>query len=218
MNSKHKAIIFDLDGTLLNSLTDLANAVNRVLSKHNFPIHEINAYRYFIGDGAKMLISRALPEQQRNDQLIAECLDEFKNDYEQNWHVASTLYPGIPEMLTNLNERGIKMAVLSNKPHEFTLYSVEYFLSEWKFEVVLGQQPAFPQKPHPAGALMIAEKMQLSPAAFCYAGDSGVDMQTAAASAMFSIGVLWGYRPAQELKSNGANVLVKTPAEIPEFC
>jgi phosphoglycolate phosphatase len=217
MKPKHKAIIFDLDGTLLNSLADLANAVNRVMLKHNFPIHEINTYRYFIGDGAKMLITRALPEQNRNEQLIEECLDEFKKDYENNWHIESTLYPAIPEMLDSLSERGIRLAVLSNKPHEFTLYSVEYFLSEWKFEVVLGQKQDFPKKPDPAGALLIAEKMQLSPAAFCYAGDSGVDMQTASASAMFSIGVLWGYRPAQELQSNGANVLANTPVEILEF-
>ena len=149
MSLNHKAILFDLDGTLLNTLHDLGNAANRVLSKHNFPTHELDAYRYFIGDGVKMLIIRALPDNQRNEGLIQTCLDEFKKDYEQNWNIETCLYSGIPELLDAVSSRGIKLAVLSNKPHEFTQNCVEHFLTKWSFDVVLGQQSSIPQKPHP---------------------------------------------------------------------
>jgi phosphoglycolate phosphatase len=218
MSIKHKAILFDLDGTLLNTLHDLGNAVNRVLSKHNFPTHQLNAYRYFIGDGSKMLIFRALPDHQRYEELIQTCLDEFKRDYGQNWNIETSLYSGIPDLLDAVSSRGIKLAVLSNKPHEFTQNCVEHFLSKWTFDVVLGQQPSFPQKPHPAGALAIAKQMKITPSAFCYVGDTSVDMKTACASGMFPIGVLWGFRQLEELQASGAVALVSEPLDILNYC
>jgi phosphoglycolate phosphatase len=218
MSLEHKAILFDLDGTLLNSLHDLGNAVNRVLSKHNFPTHELNAYRYFIGDGAKMLIVRALPDHQRYEELIQTCLDEFKRDYEQNWNIETSLYSGIPDLLDAVSASDIKLAVLSNKPHRFTQNCVEHYLSKWTFDVVLGQQPSIPQKPHPAGALAIAKQMKIAPSAFCYVGDSAVDMKTACAAGMFPIGVLWGFRQLEELKASGAVALVSEPLEILNYC
>lgn len=218
MNPNCKAIIFDLDGTLLNSLTDLADAVNRVLKGYNLPTHKPEAYRYFIGDGAQMLISRALPEEQRNEQMIQDCLEAFKKDYAQNWHNQSALYPDIAGLLDRLSEQGIRLAILSNKPHEFTRQCVDYYLSRWTFDIVLGQSASLPQKPHPAGALHIARETGIAPASFLYAGDSGVDMQTAVSSGMYAIGVLWGYRPAAELRANGADVLVSRPIEILDYC
>jgi phosphoglycolate phosphatase len=218
MSLKHKAILFDLDGTLLNTLHDLGNAVNRVLSKHNLPTHELDAYRYFVGDGSKMLIIRALPGNQRYEELIETCLDEFKNDYEQNWNIETSVYSGIPDLLDAVSSRGIKLAVLSNKPHKFTQNCVQHYFPKWTFDVVLGQQPAIPQKPHPAGALAIAKQMKIAPSDFCYVGDSAVDMKTACASGMFPIGVLWGFRQLEELKASGAAALVGQPLDVLNYC
>jgi phosphoglycolate phosphatase len=217
MNSKPIAIIFDLDGTLLNTLSDLANSVNRVLASHNFPVHATEAYRFFVGDGARMLIKRALPENQREEKNIEKCLDEFKKEYQQNWHNETILYPGIAEMLNALTAYDLKLAILSNKPHTFTLKCVHHFLSKWNFDVIVGQQESIPQKPDPAGALLIARQLNIEPASFLYVGDSAVDMKTACASAMFPMGVLWGFRPAEELKTNGAAALLSEPLEIIQY-
>jgi phosphoglycolate phosphatase len=216
--AKPKAIIFDLDGTLLDTLDDLGNSVNKVLANHQFPTHEIEAYRYFIGDGAKRLIHRALPEDQRDEKLVQECLQNFKMDYEKNWHNQTSIYPGVVDLLDDLSTRKISLAILSNKPHDFTVKCVQHFLSKWSFKIVLGQHPSRPQKPDPAGALRIAEHIKSDPASFCYAGDSGVDMKTARAAGMYAIGVLWGYRAAEELRNAGAAVLVNKPFQISKYC
>jgi len=210
----HNAIIFDLDGTLLNSLADLANAVNRTLSQLGFATHDIDAYRYFIGDGARMLIARALPENERSDKRIEQCFAAFKNDYAQNWNKESKLYPGISNLLDELTQRGITMTILSNKPHVFTKKCVDHFLPQWNFEVVQGQQESIPRKPDPAAALLISQKLLIAPASFLFIGDSAVDMKTADAANMYPVGVLWGYRDAKELLSNGAKALVHSADEI----
>ena len=210
----YKAILFDLDGTLLDTLKDIGNAVNRVLAGKGFPTHELNAYRYFVGDGTAMLINRALPEEKRNDDVIRACLTEFFGDYGRNWNVKTKPYEGIPEMLDALNDRGLKMAILSNKPHELTKQCATELLSNWNFDVVIGQRNGAPPKPDPAGALEVAKRLNIPPADFLYIGDSGVDMKTAVASGMFPVGVLWGFRSMGELKDNGSLALVDRPSEI----
>ena len=209
-----KAVLFDLDGTLLDTLKDIGNAVNRVLAGKGFPTHELNVYRYFVGDGAAMLINRALPEEKRNDDVIRACLTEFLEDYGRNWNVKTTPYEGIPEMLDVLNDRGLKMAILSNKPHEFTKQCATELLSNWNFDVVIGQRNGAPPKPDPAGALEVAKRLNIPPADFLYIGDSGVDMKTAVASGMFPVGVLWGFRSMGELKDNGSLALIERPPEV----
>ena len=209
-----KAVLFDLDGTLLDTLKDIGNAVNRVMAGKGFPTHELDVYRYFVGDGSAMLINRALPEEKRNDDVIRACLTEFLEDYGRNRNVKTRPYEGIPEMLDALNDRGLKMAILSNKPHELTKQCATELLSHWNFEVVIGQRNGTPPKPDPAGALEVAERLNLPPADFLYVGDSGVDMKTAVASGMFPVGVLWGFRSMGELKDNGSLALVDHPSEI----
>ncbi|OPX36545.1 MAG: HAD family hydrolase [Desulfobacteraceae bacterium 4484_190.2] len=209
-----RAVLFDLDGTLLNTLKDIGNAVNRVLAGKGFPVHELDAYRYFVGDGTAMLINRALPEEKRNDDVIRACITDFLEDYGKNWNVRTKPYEGIPEMLDALNDRGLKMAILSNKPHEFTKQCATELLSNWNFDVVIGQRNGVPPKPDPAGALEVAKLLNLPPADFLYIGDSGVDMKTAVASGMFPVGVLWGFRSMGELKDNGSLALVDRPSEI----
>ncbi len=210
----YDAIVFDLDGTLLNTLSDLGNAVNRVLYQHGFPNHDLDKYRYFVGDGAKMLVIRALPEHQRNEKVIDACLQDFKNDYGQHWNVETTVYDGISDMFDELSSRGIKLAILSNKPHEFTKRCVTKLLSRWTFDVVLGQRTSIPQKPHPAAAIEIADRMDIAVSSFLYLGDSAVDMQTAVAAGMFPVGAMWGFRSSEELKENGAKALLKYPSDI----
>ena len=209
-----KAILFDLDGTLLDTLEDLGNSVNRVLAEKEFPTHDLDLYRYFVGDGALMLITRALPKQKRKNDVIQACVDAFQQDYSQNWKVKTRLYDGISEMLDELVTRNLKLAVLSNKPHKFTKQSVDKLLSNWRFEIVLGQRDAVPRKPSPEGALEIAEHLSIKPENILYLGDSAVDMQTAVAAGMFPVGVLWGFRSAKELNDSGAKALLERPLEV----
>ena len=210
----YKAVVFDLDGTLIDTLEDLGNTTNRVLATRGFPTHGLDDYRYFVGDGAAMLISRALPEDNRDNHTINICLDAFIKDYGKNWDVNTRPYDGIEEMLDGLTRRRVKMAVLSNKPHEFTKKCVSGFLRKWTFEVVLGLRHGIPRKPDPAGALEIASSLNIPPERFIYAGDTSIDMNTACAAGMFPVGVLWGFRSGEELLKSGARVLVKNPADI----
>jgi len=210
----YKAILFDVDGTLLNTLEDLSDAVNRVLAGKGFPTHKLEAYRYFIGDGSAMLITRALPEEKRNDDTIRSCIEMFIEDYGRNWNVRTKPYDGVTEMLDALMARGLKIAALSNKPHEFTKRCVSDLLPNWTFEVVLGYRDAVPLKPDPASALEVAKRLNIPPVDFLFLGDSAVDMKTAIAAGMYPVGVLWGYRSIEELQENGAQALIERPLEI----
>ncbi len=210
----YKAILFDLDGTLLDTLEDLGNSVNGVLEKRDLPTHTLDEYRYFVGDGTAMLITRALPQGNRNDETVRACLEELREAYGRNWNVNTRPYEGIPEMLDALTEHGLKMAVLSNKQHEFTTLCVADLLPNWTFDVVFGQRDEVRRKPDPAGAVEVAERLNLPPADFLYLGDSAVDMKTATAAGMFPVGVLWGFRPAEELLEGGAQALIERPLDI----
>jgi len=210
-----KAIIFDLDGTLLNTLEDLADAVNRVLRERGFPTHSLDAYRYFVGNGSEMLVKRALPDSRHDDEVVVRsCLDAFLRDYGQNWMVKTKPYDGVPAMLDALIERGLKLAVLSNKKDDITKKSVKELLSEWTFDAVIGQRDEVPAKPDPAAALEIARELQIAPEEFIYLGDSAVDMKTAVAAGMFPVGALWGFRTSEELLAGGAAALIGRPVDL----
>ena len=212
-----KAICFDLDGTLLDSLADLANCTNKILLKRGFPEHPEAAYRYFVGDGAKMLMTRVLPEEVRNESLIEECRQDFETAYRECWDEQTVPYENIPELLNALQRHKLKLTVLSNKPHEFTLLAVNKLLPSWYFEIILGQREGVPRKPDPAGMLEICEKMKIPPGSFIYLGDTATDMKTSVAAGCFSVGVLWGFRSEEELRDNGANAIVKDPLDLLEM-
>ena len=212
-----KAILFDLDGTLLNTLEDLADAVNRVLKRRGFPPHPLEAYRYFVGDGSLLLVKRALPEGKRNDAEVASCLEAFLWEYRQNWMVKTRPYDGVPAMLDALTKRGLKMAILSNKKNEFTKETVRMFLSKWTFDAVVGQREKVPTKPDPTAALEIVKQLAIVPEEFVYLGDSAVDMKTAVAVGMFAVGALWGFRSKEELLDGGAKALVGQPVDLLEI-
>ena len=211
---KYKAVLFDLDGTLIDTVDDIGDAANRVLSNRGFPMHPISTYYQFIGEGVKVLFTRALPQEERNEDLINTCLKEFVEDYRRNYDVKSQLYDGISEMLNALNVRGLKLAILSNKPDPITKDCVTSLLSNWDFDVVFGQRDSVPRKPNPQAALEIAEKLSISPSDFLYLGDTAIDMKTAVSAGMFPVGAAWGFRPLKELKENGARVIIDKPIQL----
>jgi phosphoglycolate phosphatase len=210
----YQAVIFDLDGTLLDTLEDIGATVNRVLSARGFPIHPIDAYRFYLGDGVAKLITRALPEDKRDAETVRSCLDAYRADYDHNWNVKTRLYEGIGAMLDALAARALKLAILSNKPHDSTQECVREFMSRWSFDAVIGGREGAPLKPDPAGALAIAHFLGIPPAACLYLGDTAIDMKTAIAAGMTPVGVLWGFRPAHELRESGAQMLIDQPIEI----
>jgi phosphoglycolate phosphatase len=209
-----RAVIFDLDGTLLDTLDDLAGSANLALRRLGLPEHPVEAYKHFVGGGIDNLVRRAVPENRHDPATLAECLNLTREHYAARWAEKTRPYAGIPEMLDALTLRGIRMAILSNKPDDFTRLCVERLLADWRFEVVLGAGPTLPKKPDPAGARRIAERFQMEPAEIAYLGDTDTDMQTADAAGMFPVGVLWGFRDAEELLANGARALIEQPRHL----
>ena len=211
---KCRAVIFDLDGTLLDTLTDIADAANRALIRHGFPPHERQAYQWFIGDGSAVLMTRALPEHQRSAETVQACLKSFIADYNQNWARATRIYDGLERLLESLQNRNIKFSVVTNKPHRFAVSMVAHYFGDRPFDPVLGQQEAIPKKPDPRQALAAAEKMGVEPAACIFLGDSAVDMKTACNAGMQPVGAGWGFRPSEELLNSGALAVVQHPVEL----
>jgi phosphoglycolate phosphatase len=209
-----KAVLFDLDGTLLDTLEDIANSANSALIRHGLPINEVDAYRYFIGEGVTMLISRALPAEKRDSDIIAKCVKGFREDYSRNWNVNTRPYEGVPELLDSLAAKRIKMAVLSNKPDDFTKQCVSALLPNHKFEMILGQRHGMPIKPDPVSALQIADSLGIVPSRFLYLGDSAIDIETAVRAGMFPVGALWGFRPLEELREHGAQAVIERPMDL----
>jgi phosphoglycolate phosphatase len=209
-----KAIIFDLDGTLLNTLDDLADSMNRVLLRLGFPAHPVDAYRYFVGEGMEILARRALPAEGRDEETVQRCVAEMKSDYGAHWQDKTCPYPGIDDMLRALSARGISLNILSNKPDALTQVTVAAFFSAHTFDQVAGAREEYPRKPHPAGALHIAGSLRLACDQFLYLGDTNTDMQTANNSGMFALGALWGFRTEAELRESGARALLAHPLEI----
>jgi phosphoglycolate phosphatase len=212
----YQAAVFDLDGTLVDSLQDLAETGNQVLNMYGYPLHPVDAYRYFVGDGLSTLIKRILPLS-RPETEHEEHIRSFSEIYARSWRRNSCPYPGIHAMLAGLKEAGLRLAVLSNKPHVFTREFVAYFFPEGTFEVVFGQRPEIGKKPDPAGALEIAGLMAVRPDECLYIGDTAVDMQTGKSAGMFTIGVLWGFRDQDELQEHRADMIVHHPMEIVEY-
>ncbi|MES2707116.1 MAG: HAD family hydrolase [Verrucomicrobiota bacterium] len=208
------AAIFDLDGTLLDTLDDLADSANEALSAHGHPVHPVNSFRTFVGDGMAVLMERILPEAARTPEQIGLLLSRYRTAYDARWRLKTQPYPGIVAMLRELASRGIPMAVLSNKPQAYTEIVVAHFLGEHRFEVIFGQRDTVPRKPDPAGAIEIAEQLNLPPAEILFVGDTSTDMDTATAAGMIPVGALWGFRPEAELRAHGAQFLIAEPAAL----
>lgn len=211
---KFKAVIFDLDGTLLNTIDDLANSTNAVLERAGYPTHSNEAYKYFVGDGLRNLMKRALPENKKDDASVEFYLAEMKAEYSKRWDEKTRPYEGIPELLDALSARGLKLAVLSNKVDNMTQLVISRLLSGWHFDIVAGEKAGVPRKPDPAGALKIAGRLDIKPEEILYLGDTNVDMLTATSAGMYPVGVLWGFRDADELVKGGARILIAKPQAL----
>ncbi len=207
-----RAVLFDLDGTLADSLADLANATNWALAQLGCPTHPLENYRYFVGDGARQLCARALPAD-RHD-LVDDTLRLMRERYDAHCFDLTKLYEGIPELIAALAERRFRLAVLSNKPDVFTKRMITHYFNPSPFAIVRGQLPNVPLKPDPTAALQIAQELGVPPAQWLYLGDTNTDMQTARSAGMHAIGVLWGFRDREELVESGAEHIVASPEEV----
>lgn len=214
-NRTFRGCLFDLDGTLLDTLRDLGESMNLVLQRRGWPPHPIDAYRYFVGEGAAMLVARSFPEAHRDDATVKAGLAEYRAVYERHWNVHTRPYDGIPGMLDALAAKGTTLGILSNKPHGMTRQCVDGYLARWTFACVLGQRDTVARKPDPAGALDAARLMGVAPAEVLYLGDTATDMETARAAGMFAVGATWGFRPESELRTHGAQAIVHHPREVP---
>ncbi|MCX5797316.1 MAG: HAD hydrolase-like protein [Elusimicrobia bacterium] len=209
-----KAVLFDLDGTLLDTLADIASCVNLVRAELGLPPHPKEAYKHFVGDGLTELLVRAFPSRALRGPGLRARARRFEELYEQHSMDETRPYPGVARMLAGVARRGLPMAVVSNKPQRFTEECVAELLPRWRFAVVRGARPKVPLKPAPAGPLAAARAMGVRPGAVLYLGDTCVDMKAAVAAGMFPVGALWGFRDAEELERFGARVLIRRPGEL----
>lgn len=215
MSTSLEAIVFDLDGTLADTLEDIANAVNRALDEHGLPPHPTDAYRELVGEGVGRLVERALPEG--SSASHDSVLDAVATHYVAHILDHTAAYDGIPELLDTLTERGIPMAVLSNKPEPATRHIVDELFGGWPFVVVAGGRDGVALKPDPEPALEIARRMGVDASRVLYLGDTSTDMDTAVAAGMYPVGALWGFRDRDELVAHGARQLAARPADVLEI-
>lgn len=209
-----QAVIFDLDGTLLDTLADIGDSVNQMLAEFGFSGHTLDDYRRFIGDGIKMLVSRALPMAGRSEELVRVCVKRARDIYWENWNRKTRPYDGVLDLLDRLEARNLPKAILSNKPHDFTVRYADAFFPGTTFSAVMGQNDRFPVKPDPASALDIARQIGLPPSVFLFVGDSVVDLKTAFSAGMHAVGVSWGFKGPKELVNNGCQSLINHPLEM----
>lgn len=208
-----RALIFDLDGTLIDSLPGIAASLNRSLIQHGLPGQSHANVRGFIGDGAVKLVQRAIATVSRVD-LVSSVLANFTADYAASWPQGTSVYPGMHEWLTELQERSIPLAVLSNKPHAFTVEIVGRLFPKIRFHAVIGHREDLAHKPDPAGALEIASKLELAPEHCIIIGDSTMDLDTAKNAGMKSVAVTWGYHDGDRL--GAADRMVRSVDELRE--
>lgn len=209
-----RAVLFDLDGTLTNTLPDIAGAMNRSLRHFGLPEWAVDDYRMLVGNGAVKLAERAVRERQ---ELMPAVLERYMADYRAHSAVETAPYPGVPELLRQLRDRSVSLCVYSNKPDPDTRFIVPHYFPDTAFAVIQGSRPDLPLKPDPAVPLSIARGLGLSPGEFAYLGDSGVDMRCAAAAGMHAFGVLWGFRDAAELTAGGAGALLSVPSDLLDY-
>lgn len=207
-----KTVIFDLDGTLLDSIEDIASSMNKVLESLQLPTHKIEDYKCFVGGGVDILVENALNNQSK--EIKDEVIKRFKIEYDGKLHSKTLPYDGIYELLDELKKLDINLAVLSNKPHEFTVSYVNHFFKNYNFKEIHGQKKDVPKKPDPKAALDIVKCLDSSCENTYFIGDTKIDMQTAKSANMTAIGVLWGFRDEKELRDFGADFIVSNPLEI----
>lgn len=212
---KFKAVIFDLDGTLLNTLSDLADSANHILTELGFPTHDNESYKYFIGNGIPKLIERCLPCDKQ--EYHAQALALFKEYYALHSKDKTAPYEQIPELLKRLCDKGMRLGVITNKAHDIAVSVVEDYFGENIFKMIRGLDDSIEAKPNPLGALSVAKALCVNPSEVLYVGDSAVDMMTAVNAGFTPLGVLWGFRKRDELLEGGATLIAESPLDILNF-
>lgn len=213
-----KAAIFDLDGTLADTIESIATASNEVLEKFGLPPQPVEKYNYYAGDGAKTLVERALyGAGDTKLQYLEEAYEAYKTFFASNCTYKVKVFEGLKETLDQMKANGIKLGVLTNKPHDRGVEVVEYLFGKGYFTTILGEQPAIPKKPSNVGALRIAKEFSVAPEECLYVGDTNVDMITGKSANMYTIGVLWGFRTREELEQNNADAIIQTPEELLQY-
>lgn len=213
-----KAAIFDLDGTIADTLDSIATATNKVLKQLGFQPQPISSYKYFAGDGASTLVERALIAA-GDEQLVhfEEAYEQYKIFFAKDCTYKVEHFEGMKEVLDRLKEKGILLAVLTNKPHDRAIQVVDYLFGKDYFEIVLGEVAERKRKPDPEGAYFLAEQLGVTPNECMYLGDTNVDMKTGKAAGMYTVGVLWGFREKEELVEFGADAIIEKPEEMLQF-
>ena len=212
-----KLVIFDLDGTLLDTIADLAVATNHALKQLEYPTHETEVIRTFVGNGINKLLERALPANERTEENVMRMRTHFIPYYDAHNADLSAPYPGIVSLLETLQEKGLQLAVASNKYQEATMKLVKHYFPTIHFIEVLGQRDGIAVKPDPIIVFDILKKTDVSKEEVLYVGDSGVDMQTAQNAGVDAVAVTWGFRPRTELESFQPKGLIDKAEELLEF-
>lgn len=208
-----KAIIFDLDGTLLDTLEDIATSANYALQCLGFDARPVDAYRYYVGEGVFKLFENIFSQNPQSNDILQQAVHLFEEHYAKQFYQNTKPYEGVSKLLTFLQKRGFKMAILSNKPDSFTKKCALKYFRSWQFDVVLGAREGIARKPDPIGALEIAQILHVAPNECFYLGDTMIDMITANRAGMIALGALWGFRDAEELQTYGAQYLLQSPGE-----
>lgn len=211
---QYKAAIFDLDGTLVDTLEDLAISVNEMLTSYGFPTHPLDEYRYYLGNGSKKLIERTLPKDKAQDAaFVIEAMKRYQKIYEHHRDHTGP-FKGIQEVLDKLKAMGVPMGVCTNKHQQAADEIIGGMFPKGTFTTVMGDRPGLPIKPDPKKPLMMAKEYGVKPEEVAYFGDTSVDMDTAVNAGFLPIGVLWGFRPEKELLEHGAKVILAKPEEL----
>jgi phosphoglycolate phosphatase len=208
-----KLCIFDLDGTLVNSLVDLAHSTNYALAKHGLPLRTLDEYRVFVSDGLPRLVQRALGDAYTPD-LAQDLIVDFTEYYALHYLDNTRCYDGVPELLQELRHQGVQLSVVSNKPDHFLQIVVDHMFPPQTFALVQGNNERFPLKPDPAALNHVLQTLAISPGEALYIGDSGVDMVMAHNGEVKAVGVSWGFRDRSQLEAAGADYIVSSPREI----
>jgi len=207
-------VIFDLDGTLLDTIEDMTDAVNAALEQRGYPARSIEEVKYLLGEGPEAFARGALPSNARQTDIIANLIDAYRAEYAKIWTQKTRPYPGIVALLNVLDKRGIPIAVLSNKRDAVVKEAVAHFLPNTPFAEIQGARSGVPLKPDATAALCLANSLGSTPECILFVGDTKTDMETALSAGMIAVGVLWGFRTAEELRRHGAKRLVAQPSDI----
>ena len=209
-----RGVIFDLDGTLIDSLESIAYSMNKVLADRDLPTHSTKTYRFFVGEGLEKLVRRSLPVKYGRKADIPALIEAYRSEYQKIWQKKIPLYPGIPGLLNFLLANRIAMTILTNKSEDSAQRIAIKLLGKWPFARVCCAKPGVPLKPDPEGALEICRSLDIPAAQMIFVGDSGVDMETGKAAGMVTVGALWGFREEKELLKSGAQLIIQEPMEM----